>query len=186
MPGTQTNVDINGGVFGGHVGFNWQFSNWVIGLEASAAWTDIKGSTTASLAFPGVAGLATETFNTKLNWQATATPRLGLVWNDWLFYAKGGLAAGGVDMSSIRVSGTGGSFAATQQRVGWTVGAGIEWAYARNWVFGIEWDFVDLGTQNFAGFGPETTGASRFFGEDVRLRYNEVLGRLSYKFDEIR
>jgi outer membrane immunogenic protein len=186
MPGTVAPVNIKGGVAGGQIGYNYQVANWVIGLEVAAAWTDIEGSTTAGLTFPlakGGTSTSTATWNSKLNWQATATPRLGWAWNQWLFYGKGGLAAGGADLSVAQVSGTGGAIAATKQRVGWTAGAGIEYALNRNWILGVEYDFVDLGTQNYAGSGATSTGRSRFFSEDTKLDYSEVLARLSYKFD---
>jgi outer membrane immunogenic protein len=124
----------------------------------------------------------TVTWDSKLNWQATATPRLGWVWNGLLLYGKGGLAAGGANVSVFRHF-DGEALSATQQRVGWTAGAGLEYALSPNWVFGIEYDFVNLGTENYAGWDP---AAVRFFSEDVKLKYSEVLGRLSYKFDGMR
>jgi outer membrane immunogenic protein len=182
MPGTVAGIDTSGGVVGGHFGFNYQMSNWVLGLEVSAAWADISGTTTMGLTFPG-GTTSTATWNTKLKWQATATPRLGYAWQNWLLYAKGGLAAGGADVSVAQVSGTGGAFSATQQRVGWTAGIGAEYALTHNWIVGIEYDYVDLGTESYAGNGTTSTGASRFFSENVKLNYSEVLGRISYKLD---
>ena len=38
--------DLDGGVFGGQIGYNWQTSNWVFGIEADAQWTGQKGGTT--------------------------------------------------------------------------------------------------------------------------------------------
>ena len=38
-------VDGNGWFAGGQIGFNWQFAtNWVIGVEADADWSDVKSS----------------------------------------------------------------------------------------------------------------------------------------------
>jgi outer membrane immunogenic protein len=133
------------------------------------------------LTFPG-GGASTATWNSKTKWQATATPRLGWAWNQWLFYGKGGLSGGGVTASAAVLTGIGGAFSATQQRVGWTAGGGIEYALNSNLILGVEYDYLNLGTQNYAGFGTTTTGGSRFFGEDVKLNYSEVLGRISYKF----
>jgi len=190
MPGTVAGISIHGGVFGGHLGYNYQISNWVLGLETSAAWADISGNTQMGVTFPGSAGLFTQGYNTSVKWQATATPRLGIVWNNWLFYGKAGLAAGEVDASTTRLlgntgicgGGCGASVSATQQRVGWTAGVGAEWALTQNWIFGVEYDYVDLGTQNYAGVGIRNNGTSQFDSENVRLNYSEILGRLSYKF----
>jgi outer membrane immunogenic protein len=75
MPGTLAAVNVTGGVFGGHIGFNYQVSNWVFGLEMSAAWTDVQGANTATVVFPS-GGTSTLTWNSKTKWQATAAPRL--------------------------------------------------------------------------------------------------------------
>jgi outer membrane immunogenic protein len=121
-------------------------------------------------------------YSTAQKWQATATPRLGAVFGDWMLYAKGGLAAGQANVSVAQLSGTMGAIAATQQRVGWTVGAGVEYLWNQHWVFGLEYDYLDFGTQNFAGWGVRTNGLNRYFSENVKLNYSEVLGRVSYKF----
>jgi outer membrane immunogenic protein len=111
---------------------------------------------------------------------------IGMTWDNWLFYGKAGLAGGGADLSVTQTTSTGGAFSASQQRVGWIAGVGFEYAATRNWVLGLEYDYVDLGTENYAGFGPTSTGISRFFSEDVKMNYSEVLGRVSYKFDWMR
>ena len=44
--GTGGGRDLNGGLFGGQLGYNWQTANWVFGIETDAQWTGQKGSTT--------------------------------------------------------------------------------------------------------------------------------------------
>jgi outer membrane immunogenic protein len=63
---------------------------------------------------------------------------------------------------------------------GWTVGAGIEYAVTANWIFGVEYNFADFGSnrRNAAGspsgiVTPITVDAGEF---------QSVLARLSYKF----
>ena len=34
------------------------------------------------------------------------------------------------------------------QRTGWTVGGGIEWAFWNNWSAKVEYDFYDFGTRS--------------------------------------
>ena len=41
--GTGGGRDMNGGLFGGQIGYNWQTSNWVFGIETDAQWTGQKG-----------------------------------------------------------------------------------------------------------------------------------------------
>ena len=39
----EADTDGDGGVFGGHLGCNWQPSQWVLGLEGDGEWSGIKG-----------------------------------------------------------------------------------------------------------------------------------------------
>src|SRR5215475_1314704 len=39
---TSGTVDINGGLFGGTYGFNWQSGSWVFGLEGDISWSGIR------------------------------------------------------------------------------------------------------------------------------------------------
>src|SRR5215216_2164575 len=43
--GSTGDFDVDGGLLGGTLGFNWQNGPTVFGLETDLAWTDISGST---------------------------------------------------------------------------------------------------------------------------------------------
>ena len=45
--------DASGGLVGGQIGYRWQASSWVFGLEAQGDWANLRGSNT-SLFFPGI------------------------------------------------------------------------------------------------------------------------------------
>jgi len=144
------------GVIGGvQVGANYEFAPWVIGVEAS--WTDsaITGNTLIGCTGPcliGTTGIGQERFTSHALWFAALTGRVGYAANDWLFYAKAG---GGW----MRVTYTedlltfGGVTAATQDitdnRTGFTVGAGIEFGLVENLSGKIEYDFYDFGSKNY-------------------------------------
>src|ERR1700694_519946 len=42
--GDEGDDDASGGVAGGQVGYRWQSSAWVFGLEAQGDWADLLGS----------------------------------------------------------------------------------------------------------------------------------------------
>src|SRR5215470_17616957 len=42
------------GAFGGQVGYNWQFQNWVVGVEGDGTWVNLRPSTFVPI-FPTVA-----------------------------------------------------------------------------------------------------------------------------------
>ena len=50
-------IHLDGWVFGGQVGKNWQFGNWVAGLEADAQWTGEKGSRLFTCVTPALGGV---------------------------------------------------------------------------------------------------------------------------------
>jgi len=172
--GGDFNNKLSGGIFGGHAGFNYQVWNFVAGLETSIDWSGLKGSSTDPFA-PFVPGIAT--YDTKLKWFATVTPRLGYAFSNWLPYIKGGLAAGRVRSTLQSTSGY--EFSDGNDHIGWTIGAGIEYAW-RNWIVGLEYNYYDLGRQHYGGeVSPNTTWPLDY---TVHPTFSTVLARVSYKW----
>lgn len=127
--------DVSGAVYGGHVGYNFQFDKTVIGVEGSFSGSNISGDGTQVVLF---------TSARDLNWLATITPRVGYSVGQALLYAKGGVAWGEIE-SSVRLGG------ATILRgddtpTGWVVGAGIEYALSNSIIIRADYSHVDLGT----------------------------------------
>jgi len=153
---TSANTGIDGYLLGGQIGCDYQFaSNWVAGFEGSAGWGNVSGNTT--VAIPGDSVNFTE--NTDLLTSVTA--RIGYAWNDWLLYAKGGAAWTANRYSASDAAGLF-AFDGLETRLGWTAGAGIEWAFSRNWSVKLEYDYYGFGTRSvtfidntiFMGSGP--------------------------------
>jgi outer membrane immunogenic protein len=141
-----------GGFGGAQVGYNWLWTNWLLGAEA-----DIQGAgigQTSTVVFPGGGGIvpSVSTGRDHLNWFGTVRGRAGFVANSVLFYGTGGFAYGGVNTSVTNVftPGTAGTFAGSSSgtRVGWAAGAGVEWGFAPNWSVKGEYLHVDLGSSN--------------------------------------
>ena len=182
MPGTSVSTSINGGIFGGHAGYNFQYGNFVLGAESSIDWTGLRGTGTAVLTFPGIVGTPTESYKTSLKWLETSTARAGVAFGNILVYAKGGLAIGNVDVSTTRLTGVvaGTSLSANLDRVGFTVGGGIDYQWSQNWIIGIEGNYVNFGHKaNYAGFGAP---GGNFVSENVSQSFGDILGSISYKF----
>jgi outer membrane immunogenic protein len=159
---SATTFNLNGGVFGGQVGFNRQNGQWVWGLEADLQWTGERGqgslfcNTAACLptaiAAGGASG-ATNTLNQRIDWFSTFRGRLGITPSSgWLAYVTGGAAIGSIKMvhtvagfdgggAPVSITGT-----STQNRLGWTVGAGAETRLSSNWVGRLEYLYLDFGT----------------------------------------
>ncbi len=155
------NFDINGGVVGGTAGYNLQTGNWVWGIEGDIDYSTIKGTETT---FCGTAGC-----QTKNSWLATLRGRVGYAFDRWLPYITGGGAFGDVKMTP------GGGPSETDTLAGWTVGAGVEWAFMGAWSAKIEYLYVDLGNANCSA---ATCGVST----DVDFKTNLVRAGLNYRF----
>ena len=86
-------TDLNGGVFGGQIGYNWQTANWVIGIEGDFDGASINGVN--QVIFPNIAFSGkTSGFIARENvgWLASIRGRLGTTWGPGLAYITGGAA----------------------------------------------------------------------------------------------
>ena len=154
---TTLSPDPKGVLGGGQIGYNWQApgSRFVWGLEADIQGADIKGTATVS-PFVDTFGVSQGPLSflqasQKLTWFGTVRARVGVTPVDrLLLYVTGGLAYGHVDYAANT------SFLPTFQyvtafgktKVGWTAGAGAEWAFAQNWSAKVEYLYLDLGGQS--------------------------------------
>jgi len=171
------NHTIDGGLLGGHIGYNWQMSSsWLLGVEASGTWSGIKK--TVFCPFNGIVnsiGFANDRWTTEVKWLATVTPRIGVTIGSWMWYLKGGAAFADIDHHLESAIGPV-SFETSGTRVGWTAGFGGELLLASNWVFGVEGNFYDFSSLK------ANSGIVNFPNHDVDVTMWSVLGRVSYKF----
>ena len=139
-----SDMDTDGGLIGGTLGFNYQVGPWVWGIEGDLAWADIDGSTGTFSVVP--AGAVTGTFSTELNWLGTVRGRLGYAFDRFLPYVTAGVAFGGI-RGNFAVTTPGGTFlsSGTDTNVGWTVGGGVEYAFSPSLSLKGEYLYVDLG-----------------------------------------
>jgi len=120
----------SGGIVGGTFGYNWQFSNWIVGLETDLAWSGIKGEET-------ICGKAhNQICPTELRTFGTARGRVGyLALPSTMIFAAGGLAYGEIKAYKEVVALTGGD----DWRAGWTIGGGFETMFAPHWSVKVEY-----------------------------------------------
>jgi outer membrane immunogenic protein len=172
--GSSFSQNGSGFIGGGQIGYNWQAGSLVYGVEASFSGSTIKANTT---------NFVDDLFENKLNSLLLVTGRLGYAYNNWLLYGKGGYAGGNrrVSVSDTGVVSPGiGSGSATAWHSGWTLGAGFEYGLTQNWILGLGYDFVSLGSSRYQLDGTDGGGLSYLF--DVKSNYHLVTTRLSYKF----
>jgi len=137
----------SGWLGGGYAGFNYQINQFVIGIDGDYSWADLSGSS-SDIGPTGFLNTGTE----KVKWVATLTGRLGYAVNDWMFFGKAGWAWAGFSgtSSTFDVGGVNtNNNTNAQTRNGWTIGTGVEWAFAPHWSTKLEYDYVKFNTSNY-------------------------------------
>ena len=141
--------NATGGLAGGQIGYRWQMTSWVFGLEAQGDWANLKGSNTSMTGT--FAGLPFSN-QTKIDAIGLFTGQVGYAWNNILWYGKGGAAVthdkyNGVTQFAVGPFGPGFVFdQASQTRWGGAVGTGLEIGLQQGWSVGVEYDHLFMGT----------------------------------------
>jgi outer membrane immunogenic protein len=141
-----------GGTVGGLLGYNWQQSGFVYGVEGDWNWIGAK----TSQFLPDINGGGGDFKSSfDVSWLATLRGRAGLALDSTLFYVTGGAALGHMKNEANLIgsglnSGFGASFEQKQTKVGWTAGVGVEHMFSPNWTARAEFRYVDLGKTNVA------------------------------------
>ncbi|CDZ49852.1 outer membrane protein [Neorhizobium galegae] len=133
-------ADLNGGLFGVFAGYNHQFSNnLVIGIEG-----DIEYNWNEEEVLAGA--------EARTELQGSVRGRIGYAFDRALVYATGGWAA------TQGVAEVPGFSDETETFNGYTVGAGVDYAFTNN-IFGrVEYRYTDFGSKTF-DFGAGTIDA---------------------------
>lgn len=138
-------VGLEGVLAGGQVGFNYQVGPVVFGIEGNFDWANLRGTAPC---------LVVISCHTEVPWVGDATGRIGFSADRALIYAKGGVAWARFDYTdSLNLNpAVPFSLAATgsETRMGFVLGAGVEYAFTQAWSAKIEYDFYDFGTANSA------------------------------------
>lgn len=135
LPSAAADADFHSGILGGFIGYDHQFSNgWVLGAagDFEGNWGD--GTYTV---------LAPSFFEYGLDWQGSARGRAGYAFDNAMVYATAGWAVG---RGYLVVPG----FPKGKETFnGYTVGAGVDYAFT-DMIFGrIEYRYTDFGDRNY-------------------------------------
>lgn len=170
--GAEGSHNATGGTVGGQIGYRWQASNWVFGLEAQGNWANFKGSNTNTW-------FAATTDQSKVNAFGLFTGQVGYAWNSALLYVKGGAAVASDKYATYGIPAGLIIDSASETRWGGTIGAGLEFGFAPNWSVGLEYDHMFMGTRNLTAVTP--AGA---FNYTDRISQGVDIGtvRLNYRW----
>jgi len=191
---------VNGWLYGGQAGFNWQTGALVVGIEADIQATGQRGSNAFCTnganvcpAGPFVAGTAPFmlTVDQKLAWFGTGRGRIGAGGDRFLFYVTGGAAVGEtktafMSAGALFFAPPSVSASTSVTRVGWVAGGGVEAHLTDNLTAKLEYLYMDLGSfsdtliasgsQGTATATVTTSFTSRFTDSIVRVGLNYKFG----------
>ena len=151
-----------GWLLGGTLGYNYQVGSLVAGLEGDWDWSNVKGDVACG-------AFQCEMRNNSL---ATFRGRLGYAVDRWMPYFTGGLAYGKVKLTSTDPL----SVSISDDRLGWTLGGGVEYAFLGNWSAKLEYLYVDLGKFDCS------TSCGGPTPNNVDFKESIVRAGLNYKF----
>lgn len=156
----------NGEIGGLHVGYNYQISQFVVGIEGDVTGADFNNSSIVGPYYNSV----------RVPVEGSARGRLGYTWDRALFYVTGGAAFGDIQHNYANAAGADPAGTYNKTRVGYTVGAGAEYALSNNWSVRAEYRYTDYGHTTDVAF----LGTTPF---DNKVQEHRVTVGFSYKFD---
>jgi len=150
-------------------GYNYQAGNVVLGVEG-----DFEGWTVGKIRYTAVTG---DFLTAHSKWGGSVRGRLGYAADRALFFMTGG-AAFVSNRTSIPTTGI--SIGGDDTRIGWTVGAGIDYAFTNNWFTGFEYRYSQFESKSFVY--PIPVLNLGLIGMKQDLSSNQILARIGYKF----
>jgi outer membrane immunogenic protein len=172
-PGETIATSPDGVLGGAQLGYNFQMTNWVLGLEAAASGLDFDDTAPNTNLGGGVEYLSTE-----IEWLATGTARVGMSAMNSLFYLKGGYATGSVKTEQVDTGADATRYSTDETHHGWVAGAGVEHQIGSQVSFGVEYNYIDLGETDHAAI---PTGGGTIVN-DMDVQMHTVMAKLNWNF----
>ena len=181
---SDSGVHGSTGVAGGFAGWNAQSGPWVYGIELALDATNLKrpvSSTTPGLGYetldPPVALIRTKT-----DVFGSLRARVGFSYERALIYGSFGLAGANARMVATYPDFAGGGTIARKDLtfVGFTVGAGMDYAVTPNLVLGLDYRYFDLGRSGSFGLGTVPGPDGGPVGTRAAFDSHQMMGRLTW------
>ena len=129
--------------------------------QVNATGSYVRQRSPGYLLFPGESAVMKVT----TDFIPTLTARVGYAVDHVLLYGKGGAAWAYNKYSLIGTfNGTPFDAEGLSIKTGWTVGAGVEWAFAEDWSARLEYDYYDFGNQTVTMSHTDPAGVTSFTG----------------------
>jgi outer membrane immunogenic protein len=188
--GTGSMSDI-GFMGGAQAGYNLQLGSMVVGIEADFGAFGAEASRTSTVTVSS-GYQATVSNSVDADWLFTARGRLGWAFGDsFLAYGTGGLAFTHVNSENSYADNNpnfpflgAGSWSDAGIEVGWTVGAGAEWALSQRWSANVEYLHVQFDAIDSSGLveSTVTAGYASAISTSTDLSAETARAGINYRF----
>lgn len=175
--GQRFSLNALSAIGGGLIGVNYQYNNWLLGLEGAISALNLNPSRFSPF-YP------TDIYNSRMTAYATGKLRLGYIYDQWMLNLNGGYA--GANMGISFVDPTAAVYASSSKfwANGWVVGIGLERKLFPQLILGVDYDYSEIRVNNQVancwrcgtGVGAGTPIL------DAHLPIQTVMARLSYLF----
>ncbi len=184
---TPYGFDPDGAFAGATAGFNRQWGTVVAGIEGELGYLGLRGSAIDPNGAIMFGTPDTET-SFRSDFYAGLSGRLGLAAGPALLYVKGGGAllrakASTIDPCVAPPAGCGTgllTMRGSKTMLGWSVGAGAEWAFDPRWSAKAEYQYFDFGKIDTAG-GSNVPG--EFYRQSIDVIAHTVRLGVNYRFN---
>lgn len=183
---SKQNRHTVGGLIGLDTGYNWNISNYILGVEADANWFYIRNSKSNTRAYETAPASSFTTKSTvQSNWLFTLHPEFGYAFCRYLVYITGGLALSDV---TYKYKFTDDAFSAHETasstaRLGWLVGSGIKVKITPDWSTQLSYEYVQFERKNATGSVTNSGGfAPGELSHQTRMHSNVITVGVSYFF----
>ena len=150
---------------GGQLGVNYQIDQFVFGAEGDVSGSTLKADSICA-AVPGT------NCRTTMDYLASLRARAGVAFDRVMPYVDGGVAFGGFRFA--QTAGLNQSWS-DMVHIGWTVGAGVEYAFTDHLIGGVEYNYYGFPGDTLSGGKNPTT-------IKVDQSMSTVVAKASYKF----
>ena len=158
--------DADSTAIGAHLGYNWQFGNWVIGAQGGFTYADASENETL---------YGDVVVDNSLSFLADARVNAGYSFGAYLPYITVGVAYSDLEHSWAEGNDTSDSWADFGNETALVYGAGLEYAFAESWSAGVEYLIYD--------FDSETSVNPNGYAMDVETDVSAVQLVLNYRLN---
>lgn len=175
----------SGAELGGLIGFNYQWHNWVFGVEAAGGYLWLRDSDSRTFFVDGAVDEDVRVSGSfKTHYLFTLGGKLGYAFCRWLPYITGGLSVGDSDFDGQILFQDDEGFrfqrSNSDTHCGWFIGGGLEYMLTNHWRLRAQYQYIDLGS---VGIGVEDNFDEGFTSHrDANLREHNAQFAVIYGF----